>query len=64
MFNEKNALVQLWVNAVKQSKYEKEDVPAISNLREIVLSLLKEWFLCIDIYTTTTKRQFSELRII
>ncbi|WP_341877583.1 hypothetical protein [Defluviitalea saccharophila] len=42
MFNESSALVQLWVSAVNQGKYTKEDIPAISNLKEVVLSLLGE----------------------
>lgn len=42
MFNEKSGLVQVWVRLLKQldSPYTLADVPEISNLKEVVSSLL------------------------
>lgn len=42
MFNKDSGLVQVWVRLLKEenSGYTIEDVPEISNLREVVSSLL------------------------
>ncbi|WP_156034773.1 hypothetical protein [Clostridium sp. KNHs205] len=40
-FTEDNALVQTWVRVVKNGQYEKEQVPNIGNLRDIVNSVLE-----------------------
>ena len=42
MFNKDSGLVQVWVRLLKEenSGYTIEDVPEISNLREVVYSLL------------------------
>lgn len=44
MFNENSGLVKIWVKSIQEGKYSREDVPDISNLREVVYSLLGEWF--------------------
>lgn len=42
MFNENSGLVKLWLDALKKpdSIYTLDNVPNISNLREVVISLL------------------------
>jgi hypothetical protein len=40
MFNENSGLVKLWVQNIKDGKYTKEQIPNLSNLREVVLSVL------------------------
>lgn len=40
MFNENSGLVRMWVNAVNEGKYTKEQVPKLSNLQEVVYSIL------------------------
>lgn len=42
MFNENSGLVRVWLRLLSQenSRYTPKDVPNISNLREVVLSLL------------------------
>ena len=42
MFNENSGLVRVWVRLLSQenSRYTIKDIPNISNLREVVLSLL------------------------
>ena len=40
MFNEKSGLVQIWVRLIKQGSKTIDDVPNISNLREVVESLI------------------------
>ena len=45
MFTIKSALVELWARNVKTEKnpdapYAREDIPKLSNLRELVLELL------------------------
>jgi len=42
MFNENSALVKLWVKNIREGKYTREQVPDISNLREIVFEILDE----------------------
>lgn len=39
MFNENSYIVKVWVKNVTSGKYTKEQVPNISNLREIVYNL-------------------------
>lgn len=40
MFNENSQLVQSWVRLVKSGTYTREQVPKLSNLQEIVWSIL------------------------
>ena len=44
MFNEKSGLVQIWLRLLTQdnSMYSINDVPKISNLREIIQQLFKK----------------------
>ena len=41
MFNENSGLVLVWVNEIKLGNKELNDVPEISNLKEIVSELVK-----------------------
>lgn len=41
MFNKNSGLVQVWVNLIKQGTYTIEQVPNLSNLREVVASVLE-----------------------
>ena len=40
MFNEESYIVKVWVRNVAEKGYLREDVPAISNLQEIVYRIL------------------------
>ena len=40
MFNENSGLVQVWVTLIKQGTYTLDQVPNLSNLREIVSGLV------------------------
>ena len=40
MFNENSGLVKIWVSNVKKSLYTREQVPNLSNLREVVFAIL------------------------
>lgn len=40
MFNENSGLVKMWVQAVNEGKYTREQVPNLSNLRTIVYGIL------------------------
>lgn len=40
MFNENSGLVQLWVKNIKAGNYTREQVPNLSNLREVVYQIL------------------------
>lgn len=40
MFNEKSGLVNLWLGAVRDGRYTREQVPKLSNLQEVVYSIL------------------------
>lgn len=42
MFNENSGLVRLWVDAIKQNKYTIEQIPNISNLKEVVEGLITQ----------------------
>lgn len=42
MFNKDSGLVQVWVNLIKNNAYTTNDIPNISNLREIVLEIINE----------------------
>jgi len=46
MFNSESGLVKIWAKLVKDnvSKYSKEDIPELDNLREIVLLALEVEF--------------------
>lgn len=41
MFNKDSGLVKVWVNLIKQGTYTIEQVPNLSNLREVVASVLE-----------------------
>lgn len=41
MFNKNSGLVQVWINLIEQGTYTIEQVPNLSNLREVVASLLE-----------------------
>lgn len=41
MFNENSGLVKTWVNLVKKGAYTVEQIPNLSNLREVVISVLE-----------------------
>lgn len=41
MFNKDSGLVKIWVNLIKQGAYTIEQVPNLSNLREVVASVLE-----------------------
>jgi hypothetical protein len=41
MFNANSGLVKTWVALVKQGVYTLENVPNLSNLREVVTSVLE-----------------------
>lgn len=40
MFNKNSGLVKIWVSLIQKGVYTKDDVPAIENLREVVISVL------------------------
>ena len=40
MFNKDSGLVKTWVNLIKQGFYTIEQVPHLSNLREVVISVI------------------------
>lgn len=40
MFNEKSGLVQIWYKQVQANPDERENVPKLSNLQEVVFALL------------------------
>ncbi|MCT4597448.1 MAG: CD1375 family protein [Vallitalea sp.] len=40
MFNEDSGIVKVWVRLVKEGKYKLEQVPMLSNLKEIVTSIV------------------------
>lgn len=42
MFTVKSALVTIWVEAVKEGKYTREQVPKLSNMQEMVYAVLDE----------------------
>lgn len=42
MFNEKSVLVQSWVRLVRAGIYQREQVPALSNLQEVVYAVLDQ----------------------
>lgn len=39
-FNENSALVQLYVKKIREGDIEREDVPSLLNLREVVFEVL------------------------
>ena len=41
MFNESSVIVKAWVNKIRAGLYTSEQVPALSNLREVVLAVLE-----------------------
>ena len=40
MFNEHSIVVQAWIRQIKQEVVTREDVPNLSNLRDVVYSIL------------------------
>lgn len=42
MFNEHSALVQIWIRLIKNKTYTLNDVPNLSNLRDIVIEVLNK----------------------
>lgn len=40
MFNENSILVKTWVALVNEKKYTRQQVPKLSNLRDVVFSVL------------------------
>lgn len=42
MFNKNSGLVQIWVRLIKQGTYTINNVPNLSNLKEIVSEVLTE----------------------
>lgn len=40
MFNENSGLVQVWIRLIKQGLYTINNVPNLSNLREVVFNIL------------------------
>lgn len=42
MFNENSGLVQVWLRLIRSGTYKVEQVPNISNLREVVNSILNQ----------------------
>lgn len=42
MFNENSVLVRTWADLVKEGKYIRQQVPNLSNLREMVFSVLEK----------------------
>ena len=40
MFTTESALVQIWARNIKNGNYTKEQVPNLSNLREMVFAVL------------------------
>lgn len=40
MFNENSYIVKVWVKNVKSGRYTREQIPDLSNLREIVSMIL------------------------
>jgi hypothetical protein len=41
MFDKNSGLVKTWVNLVQQGAYTVDQVPNLSNLREVVISVLE-----------------------
>lgn len=42
MFKKESALVKIWVGIVMAGTYKLEEVPQLSNLREVVSQVIKE----------------------
>lgn len=42
MFNKNSRTVKVWVGLVRGGTYEREQVPALYNLREVVFEVLDE----------------------
>lgn len=42
MFNENSGLVTIWVNLIQSGVYKEENIPVISNLKEMVLKVLSK----------------------
>ena len=40
MFNKESGLVKVWVNLIHKGVYQMEDVPDISNLRDVIQEIL------------------------
>jgi hypothetical protein len=42
MFNEDSGLVKIWVDLVRSGKYSIEQVPNLSNLKQVVQSIINK----------------------
>lgn len=42
MFNKDSALVKIWIDAIKKGTATVEQIPSLSNLKEVILSLMEE----------------------
>jgi hypothetical protein len=42
MFNENSGLVKTWTHLIEEGQYTIDDVPNLSNLREVVESVVKK----------------------
>lgn len=42
MFNKESALVKTWVRLVREDAFNRDDVPKLANLQEVVWSILDE----------------------
>lgn len=42
MFNENSAMVKSWVRLIQGGAYNREDVPKLSNLQEVVYKILDQ----------------------
>lgn len=40
-FTKENELVRTWVRVIKSKDFTKDDIPKISNLRDVVVSIIK-----------------------
>lgn len=41
MFNEESQIVKTWVRLIKEGAYTKEQIPKLSNLRDVVNQVLE-----------------------
>lgn len=42
MFNMNSGLVQVWIRLIKSGVYTIENIPNLSNLREIIIEILEQ----------------------
>jgi len=41
MFNKNSAIVQIWIRLIESDKKTLEDVPELSNLKEVITEIIK-----------------------